>query len=175
MQGRRSLNFNIIPYDPEIERTIRQPRRQRDYSETEIIFKVEEKMAEAHVENLPEWNLMKSSFVPQNLNQPLCIAFQPNVQRNFNLSPHLLNMVPHYRGTPTDEPYLLIRDFFDLCKMQNIHGLNAEEIRLILFPFLWKILLSCGWIFWLQGLFTIGRSSPQSSWKSSSQPNGLGN
>jgi hypothetical protein len=54
MQGRRSLNFNIIPYDPEIERTIRQPRRQRDNSETEIIFKVEEKMAEAHVENLPK-------------------------------------------------------------------------------------------------------------------------
>jgi len=44
-------------------------------------------------------------------------------------------MVPHYRGTPTEDPYLHIRDFFDLCKTQNIHGLNAEGIRLILFPF----------------------------------------
>jgi hypothetical protein len=44
-------------------------------------------------------------------------------------------MVPHYRGTPKDDPYLHIRDFFDLCKMQNIHGLNAEGIRLILIPF----------------------------------------
>jgi hypothetical protein len=43
-------------------------------------------------------------------------------------------MVPHYRGTVTEDPYLHIQDFFDLCKMQNIHGLNAEGIRLILFP-----------------------------------------
>jgi hypothetical protein len=32
------------------------------------------------------------------------LAFQPNVQSNFNLSPHLLNMVPHYKGTPTKYP-----------------------------------------------------------------------
>jgi hypothetical protein len=57
------------------------------------------------------------------------------VQSTFNLSPHLLNMVPHYRGTPTDDPYLQVWDFFDLCKMQYIHSLNAKGIRLIIFPF----------------------------------------
>jgi hypothetical protein len=64
----------------------------------------------------------------------LHIAFQPNVQSNFDLSP-LLNMVPHYRGTPKEDPYLHIWDFFYLCKNQNVHGLNAKGIRLILFPF----------------------------------------
>jgi hypothetical protein len=44
MQGRRSQNFDIIPYNPEIERTIQQPRRQRDNFETEKIFEVEEKI-----------------------------------------------------------------------------------------------------------------------------------
>jgi hypothetical protein len=44
-------------------------------------------------------------------------------------------MVPHYRGTPTEDPYMHIRDFFDLCKTQNVLGLNAKGIRLILFPF----------------------------------------
>jgi hypothetical protein len=77
---------------------------------------------------------MKSSFIPQNPNQPSCIAFQPNVQSNFDLS-SLLNMVPHYRGTPTEDPYLHIWDFFDLCKSQNVLGLNTEGIRLIIFPF----------------------------------------
>jgi hypothetical protein len=91
-------------------------------------------MTEVRVENPPERKPMKSSFIPQNPNEPSCIAFQPNVHSNFDLSP-LLNMVPHYRGTPTEDPYLHIRDFFDLCKTQNIHGLNAEGIRLILFPF----------------------------------------
>jgi hypothetical protein len=92
-------------------------------------------MAEAHVENQPKRKPMKSSFIPQNLNQSSCIAFQPTVQSNFNPSPHLLNMVSHYRGTLTKDTYLHIRDFFDLCKMQNIHDLFAERIRLIFFPF----------------------------------------
>jgi hypothetical protein len=102
------------------------------------IFEVEEKMAEACVENPPERKPMNSFFIPQNLNQPSCIAFQPNVQNNFNLSLHLLNMVPHYRDTPTEDPYLRIQDFFDLCKTQNIHGLNAEGVTLILFLFSMK-------------------------------------
>jgi hypothetical protein len=81
-------------------------------------------MAELDMENPPERKPMKSSFIPQNLNQPSCIAFQPNVQSNFNLVPHLLNMVPHYKGTPTEDPYLHIRNFFILCKMQNIYSLK---------------------------------------------------
>jgi len=129
--GRRSQNLDIITYDPEIKHTIRQCR---DTLELENIFKVEVDMARVLVENPPEWKPMRSSFIPQNLNQPFCIAFQLNVQSNFDLSP-LLNMVPHYGGTPTEDPYLHIRDFFDLCKTQNFLGLNAEEIRLILFSF----------------------------------------
>jgi hypothetical protein len=78
---------------------------------------------------------MKSSFILQNLNQPSCIAYQPNAQGSFNLSPHLLNMLPHFRGTPSEDPYLHIRDFFDLCMTQNIHGLTPENIRLIIFHF----------------------------------------
>jgi hypothetical protein len=86
-------------------------------------------MAEIHIVNRPEWKPMKSSFIPQNLNQPSCIAFQPNVQSKFNLSLHMLNMVQHYRGTPIKDPYLHNRDFFGLCKLQNTHGLNAEGIH----------------------------------------------
>jgi hypothetical protein len=44
-------------------------------------------------------------------------------------------MVPHYRGTPTEDPYVQIQDFFDLCNTQKVHGLNMEVIRLIIFPF----------------------------------------
>jgi hypothetical protein len=42
-------------------------------------------MAEVRVENPPERKLMKSSFIPQNPNQPSCIAFQPNVQSDFDV------------------------------------------------------------------------------------------
>jgi hypothetical protein len=61
MQGRRSQNSDVIPYDPEIERTIRQPR---DTSKSENIFKVEEEMAEVCIENPLERKPTKSSFIP---------------------------------------------------------------------------------------------------------------
>jgi hypothetical protein len=122
MQGRRSQNL-VIPYNPEIERTIRQPRRPKEDSEEERNSKLEK----IHRESTRR--PMKSSFIPQNLNQPSCIAYQPNAQGSFNLSPHLLNMLPHFRGTPSEDPYLHIRDFFDLCKTQNIHGLTPEAYQ----------------------------------------------
>jgi hypothetical protein len=80
------------------------------------------------------------------------------VQSNFDLSP-LLNMVPHYRGTPTEDPYLHIWDFFDLCKTQNVHGLNAEGIRLITFSLkdnakLWLNSLAAGSIHYWEELTT---------------------
>ena len=44
-------------------------------------------------------------------------------------------MGSHYKGTPTKNSYWHIREFFDLCKTQNVQGLTPDEIRLILFPF----------------------------------------
>ena len=52
----------------------------KEDSEEEEEFEVEEKMAE----NQPERKPMKSSFIPQNLNQPSCIAYQPNAQGSIN-------------------------------------------------------------------------------------------
>jgi hypothetical protein len=77
---------------------------------------------------------MKSYFSPQILNQPSCINFQPTVHSNYDLSP-LLNLSPHYKGTPTENPYWHIREIVNLCKTQNVQGLTQDEIRLILFPF----------------------------------------
>jgi hypothetical protein len=47
----------------------------------------------------------------------------------------LLNLSPHYKGTPTENPYWHIQEIVDLCKTQNVQGLTLDEIRLILFPF----------------------------------------
>ena len=53
---------------------------------------------------------------------------------SYDLSP-LLNMCPHYKGTPTENPYWHIREIVYLCRTQNVQGLTQDEIRLILFPF----------------------------------------
>jgi hypothetical protein len=79
MQGWRSQNLAIVPYNPEIERIIRQ--KQKDNSKAEEEFEARERMEE----NSPVRRPMKNAFMPQSLDQPSCIDFQPVRQSNFNL------------------------------------------------------------------------------------------
>jgi hypothetical protein len=118
MKGLRSKNSTIIPINQEIERTIRQrPRDNSDIEEEEEEFKEEEPMAEQLVNRPPAMRRsMKHAYIPQNLDQPSCIACQPKVHGTFNLSPHILNTLTHFRGTPNENPHLHIKEFFALCK-----------------------------------------------------------
>ena len=55
--------------------------------------------------------------------------------RQFKLSPHIVNTLTHFKGTPNEDPHLHLKEFFALYKTQNIQGVTPEGIRLILFPF----------------------------------------
>jgi hypothetical protein len=72
----------------------------------------------------PERRPMKQSFIPYNPNQPSCIAYQPQVEGNYYISPQILNVLTHFRGTDTEDPNLHLRDFSDFCKFQDIKGLH---------------------------------------------------
>ncbi|RWR73276.1 hypothetical protein CKAN_00154200 [Cinnamomum micranthum f. kanehirae] len=147
MQGRRSQDLAIIVYDPEIERTLRRYRRQAERarsntqsssdSELEKINingnqKPENKMADGE-DN--QKRPMKESYIPLHTEQPSTILYPPNTAGNFTLHAQLLNMVPHYHGLPNEDPYLHIKEFFELCAAQQMQGVTAEGIRLRLFPF----------------------------------------
>ena len=151
MQGRRSQNLAIIVYDPEIERTFRQQRRQaeRTRSNTQLSSNSElkeiivngnqspkKKMAGAEEEVVNnQKSPMKESYIPLHTDQPSTILYPPNTAGNFTLTAQLLNMVPHYHGLPNEDPYLHIKEFFELCVTQQIQGVTPEGIRLRLFPF----------------------------------------
>jgi hypothetical protein len=83
MQGLRSKNPAILPFDTEIERTIRQKPRE-NIEEEEEELQEEKAMAEQHVNQPqlgnqppPERRHMKQAFIPDNPNQTSCIAYQP--------------------------------------------------------------------------------------------------
>ena len=66
----------------------------------------ETEMADAEDEvvvNNQRW-LMQESYIPVHTNQPSTIIYPPNPAGNFNLTPQLLNMVPHYHGLPNEDP-----------------------------------------------------------------------
>jgi hypothetical protein len=100
----RSKNPTILPINTEIEWTIRQ-KPTNSIEEEEVEFKVEETMAEQLVNQQPLVNPppptrrpMKQSFIPQNPNQPSCIAYQPEAEGNYNISPQILNALTHFRA-----------------------------------------------------------------------------
>ncbi|XXG68642.1 hypothetical protein AAC387_Pa06g1682 [Persea americana] len=72
---------------------------------------------------------MKESYIPLHTDQPSTILYPPNTAGNFTLSAQLLNMVPHYHGLPNEDPYLHIKEFFELCVTQQIQGVTPEGIR----------------------------------------------
>jgi hypothetical protein len=78
---------------------------------------------------------MKQSFIPDNPNQPSCIAYQLVAEGNYYISPQILNALTHFGGTPTEDPNLHLREVSDLCKFQHIKGLDQKGIMMILFPF----------------------------------------
>jgi hypothetical protein len=141
MQGLRSKNPVILPLDTEIERTIKQNPRDIVGKEEEELQK-EEAMAKQQVNQPPlvnqpppERRPMKQAFIPDNLNQTSCIAYQPEAEGNYYISPQILNALTHFRGTLTEDPNLHIREFTNLCKFKHVQGLDQEGIRMILFPF----------------------------------------
>ena len=84
-------------------------------------------MAEQLVNKLPLVNQppsarrpMKQSFIPQNPNQPSCIAYQLEAKGNYYLSLQILNALTHFRGTANENAHLHLREFSDLCKFQHI-------------------------------------------------------
>ena len=74
-------------------------------------------------------------FILDNPNQSSCIAYQPEAEGNYYISLQILNALKHFRGTPTKDLNLHLREFSDLCKFQHIQSLDQEGIRMILFPF----------------------------------------
>lgn len=133
MQGRRSLKITLLLVDQELMRTLHNLKKQMSHQ----TLAKELKMGDREV--APVRRPMKDSYEPQHLNQPSCIAFEPNINGNMILSPHLLNTLSHFSRDPNENPHLHIKDFFDTSKTQSIQGLTPEQIRLIFVSFFTKI------------------------------------
>lgn len=128
MQGRRSLSLDLAKFESEIERTFKQRRKNASgnsrgstslpSSPTKDLVKqeVKEEVKMADDERKP----LKAAFVPTNLAQPSCINFTPPPAATYTIPSQLIHSVPQFRGTPSEDPHLHLREFADLCRTQKI-------------------------------------------------------
>ena len=121
---RRARTRNIIPFDPEIERTLRSQRKKK-------VLAVAEGEQNAQPHTLKDYvrlvvNENNSSIRRQTINA-----------NNFELKPVLISMVQQaqFSGSPLDDPNIHLTMFLEICDTLKMNGVTKDTIRLRLFPF----------------------------------------
>jgi hypothetical protein len=118
MLGRRFLNLELIPLDPDIDKTLRRTRRALVESEIRgemgdqrenIPVNVEQPRFEnenARVENVEQvraWHVdfttsLQDLFAPVATSSHSCIVFPPTNATHFDLKPYVIQLLPSFHG-----------------------------------------------------------------------------
>ncbi|CAN6583540.1 unnamed protein product [Malus baccata var. baccata] len=134
MQGRRSLQFELIPIDQELERTLREQWRQRVFQKPAMGEVINNGGDNPPPLLPPQPRLMRDYTKPTEYNAPSCIALAPITQR-FEIRPQIFQLLPIFLEKEEKNPYHHIKAFFKLCSTFTFTNVTEEQIRLRLFPF----------------------------------------
>jgi hypothetical protein len=132
MLGRRSLNLELINYDPEIERTAQENLSLLKNSESESEKSIE--MGE------PLWNVdpprtLRELFAPITTDTPSCIVLPTTNATHFDLKPNVIQILPTFNGLENEDPYVHVNEFLERCNTFKFQNFSDESVRLRLFPF----------------------------------------
>jgi hypothetical protein len=111
MLGRRSLNLELLPLDPDIDRVFRKKRK------TPVQAKVErrttsemgdntegnpnvnvEQPEQPRAENVDYTRSLRDLFAPVATNFASCIVLPPTNATHFDLKPHVIQLLPLFHG-----------------------------------------------------------------------------
>jgi hypothetical protein len=126
MLGWRSQNLDLIPLDPDLERTLRRTRRApvemgdslRNANQEENI-----EYQDVRVENdekVKAWSVdfttsLQELFTPVATSSHSCIVMPPTNATHFDLKPHVIQLLPSFYGLDHGNPYDHGKKFIDMC------------------------------------------------------------
>ncbi|XP_038687522.1 uncharacterized protein LOC119986903 [Tripterygium wilfordii] len=132
MTGLRPRGNELIEFEPEIELKLRDIRRKQREERDELNKEdIKEDMAD---QGQPERRLLGDYTAPIVYNAPSCIVLAPATGK-FELKIQHIQMLNMFRGDDNNDPYLHVKEFFDLCSTFHYIGISDEQVRLRLFPF----------------------------------------
>ena len=133
MHGRRSLNLELTPLDPDLERNIRRACRAR--VEMEDIPRNEnweeqdnfQDVRAGHMEQRRAYDVdfatsLRELFAPVATSSHSCIVLPPTNATHYDLKPHVIQMLPSFYGLDHENPYSHVKKFKNICattKFQN--------------------------------------------------------
>ena len=127
---RRSRSFGeLTPFDPEIERTLRELRRARREAES----------SQSETMGDPQDNRTMREYAVPTLDGCAPSIRRPVIQaNNFEIKPSIIQMIQQsvqFGGSATDDPNLHVQNFLEICDTFKNNGVSDDAIRLRLFPF----------------------------------------
>jgi hypothetical protein len=178
MHGRRSLNLELTPLDPDLERNIRRARRacakmgdnqrnprmeqhkehQRNEQEENEEF---QDVRAGNGEHRRAYELdfttsLQELFAPTAVSSHSCIVLPPTNATHYDLKPHVIQMLPSFYGLDHENPYSHFKKFRSITtKFQNFSE-ESVNLRLFFSPFMTEPL--SGWIPWHLALLRPGKN-----------------
>ena len=155
MNCRRSLNLELIPLDPNIDRTLRRTRRATVVSEIrgemgdqwdnipknmeQPIFENEDVRA-GNGEQARAWHVdfttsLRDLFTPVATSSHSCIVLPPTNATHVDLKLHVIQLLPFFRGFNNKNSYSHVKKFKDICVTFKFQNFSEKSVHLRLFPF----------------------------------------
>ena len=125
----RASSFDLLPFDLEIERTLRRVRKEK--RNTTLVMAAEEN-------NRNNQQQVLRDYFKHVLNDNYLRIWRLTVNtNNFEFKPLLINMVQQnqYQGLVHEGPNIDLAMFQEICDTVKINGVSEDAIRLRLFRF----------------------------------------
>ncbi|CAN6454454.1 unnamed protein product [Victoria cruziana] len=130
MHGRRSLEPELLPFEPEIDRLCRDIRSRLSLemgSQLPLGGQV------PAVEEPPR--LLREFFIPKRYDRGVG-GMGPQIAANhYEIKASTINMLPSFHGLENEDLYRHLDEFLDICTTMRISHIEDDALRLQLFPF----------------------------------------
>jgi hypothetical protein len=146
MHGRQSLNLELTPLDPDLERNLRRSLKARaemgDNQRNENMEEHEEyQLARAgNGEQRRAYEVdftmsLRELFAPTAVSSHSCILLPPTNAAHYDLKPHVIQMLPSFYCLDHENPYSHVRKFKNIRATSKFQNFYEESVHLRLFPF----------------------------------------
>jgi hypothetical protein len=126
MLGRQSLNLELTPLDPDLERNIRRARRAHIEME-DISRNANEEEQEDYRDaragngdqrracNVDFTTSLRELFAPVATSSHSCIVLPPTNATHYDIKPHVIQLLPSFYSLDHDNPYSHLKKFKNFC------------------------------------------------------------
>jgi hypothetical protein len=146
MHGRRSLNVELIPLDPDLERNLRRAQKahvEMGDNERNAHEEENQEYQDARAENMEQiraYNVdfttsLRELFTPVATSSHSCIVLPPTNATHFDLKPHIIQLLSSFYGLNHKNLYAHVKKFRNICATTKFQNFSEESAYLKLFPF----------------------------------------